>query len=99
MWAPPFETLLLSLPQMQILDKFPIEGGQKDPKKRIIPFLPGNPHAHPPQDLVVTYRVTAGTAGFRIKAVTLPGEARKTVVPVSRQIRSPGASEPITSLR
>lgn len=28
--------------QMQILDKFPIEGGQKDPKKRIIPFLPGD---------------------------------------------------------
>ncbi|XP_028305565.1 SH3 and PX domain-containing protein 2A isoform X4 [Gouania willdenowi] len=27
--------------QMQILDKFPMEGGQKDPKKRIIPFLPG----------------------------------------------------------
>ncbi|XP_051561253.1 SH3 and PX domain-containing protein 2A-like isoform X2 [Myxocyprinus asiaticus] len=27
--------------QMLILDKFPIEGGQKDPKKRIIPFLPG----------------------------------------------------------
>ncbi|XP_068607609.1 SH3 and PX domain-containing protein 2A [Brachionichthys hirsutus] len=27
--------------QMQILDMFPIEGGQKDPKKRIIPFLPG----------------------------------------------------------
>uniref|UniRef100_A0A1A7W8S6 SH3 and PX domain-containing protein 2A n=2 Tax=Iconisemion striatum TaxID=60296 RepID=A0A1A7W8S6_9TELE len=27
--------------QMQLLDKFPIEGGQKDPKKRIIPFLPG----------------------------------------------------------
>lgn len=27
---------------MQILDKFPIEGGQKDPKKRIIPFLPGD---------------------------------------------------------
>lgn len=26
---------------MKILDKFPIEGGQKDPKKRIIPFLPG----------------------------------------------------------
>ncbi|MED6272130.1 SH3 and PX domain-containing protein 2A [Goodea atripinnis] len=26
---------------MQLLDKFPIEGGQKDPKKRIIPFLPG----------------------------------------------------------
>ncbi|KAA8583701.1 hypothetical protein FQN60_014909, partial [Etheostoma spectabile] len=26
---------------MRILDKFPIEGGQKDPKKRIIPFLPG----------------------------------------------------------
>uniref|UniRef100_A0A8C4NU42 SH3 and PX domain-containing protein 2A n=1 Tax=Dicentrarchus labrax TaxID=13489 RepID=A0A8C4NU42_DICLA len=30
-----------SLVQMRILDKFPIEGGQKDPKKRIIPFLPG----------------------------------------------------------
>lgn len=28
--------------QMQLLDKFPIEGGQKDPKQRIIPFLPGN---------------------------------------------------------
>ncbi|XP_043992464.1 SH3 and PX domain-containing protein 2A-like [Gambusia affinis] len=27
--------------QMRILDKFPIEAGQKDPKKRIIPFLPG----------------------------------------------------------
>uniref|UniRef100_A0A4W5NPG0 SH3 and PX domain-containing protein 2A n=1 Tax=Hucho hucho TaxID=62062 RepID=A0A4W5NPG0_9TELE len=27
--------------QMQILDKFPVEGGQKDPKNRIIPFLPG----------------------------------------------------------
>ncbi|KAJ8402757.1 hypothetical protein AAFF_G00364290 [Aldrovandia affinis] len=27
--------------QMLILDKFPIEGGQKDPKQRIIPFLPG----------------------------------------------------------
>ncbi|XP_047207305.1 SH3 and PX domain-containing protein 2A-like isoform X3 [Girardinichthys multiradiatus] len=27
--------------QMRILDKFPIEGGQKDPMKRIIPFLPG----------------------------------------------------------
>lgn len=26
---------------MQILDKFPVEGGQKDPKQRIIPFLPG----------------------------------------------------------
>lgn len=33
---------LLVFPQMQILDKFPIEGGQKDPKKRIIPFLPGD---------------------------------------------------------
>lgn len=33
-------------PQMQILDKFPIEGGQKDPKKRIIPFLPGNSLRH-----------------------------------------------------
>lgn len=30
--------------QMRILDKFPIEGGQKDPKKRIIPFLPGDKH-------------------------------------------------------
>ncbi|KAM6916734.1 SH3 and PX domain-containing protein 2A-like isoform 2-T2 [Xenentodon cancila] len=27
--------------QMRILDKFPIDGGQKDPKSRIIPFLPG----------------------------------------------------------
>ncbi|OBS69521.1 hypothetical protein A6R68_01958 [Neotoma lepida] len=27
--------------RMQLLDKFPIEGGQKDPKQRIIPFLPG----------------------------------------------------------
>ncbi|XP_044153808.1 SH3 and PX domain-containing protein 2A isoform X1 [Bufo gargarizans] len=27
--------------QMQVLDKFPIEAGQKDPKQRIIPFLPG----------------------------------------------------------
>lgn len=37
---------LLSFPrlQMRILDKFPIEGGQKDPKKRIIPFLPGDKH-------------------------------------------------------
>ncbi|XP_071985642.1 SH3 and PX domain-containing protein 2A isoform X9 [Engystomops pustulosus] len=26
---------------MQVLDKFPIEAGQKDPKQRIIPFLPG----------------------------------------------------------
>lgn len=33
---------LLCASQMQILDKFPIEGGQKDPKKRIIPFLPGD---------------------------------------------------------
>lgn len=24
-----------------MLDKFPMEGGQKDPKQRIIPFLPG----------------------------------------------------------
>ncbi|XP_078128825.1 SH3 and PX domain-containing protein 2A-like isoform X2 [Sander vitreus] len=30
--------------QMRILDKFPIEGGQKDPKKRIIPFLPAGLH-------------------------------------------------------
>uniref|UniRef100_A0A3Q3K6Q3 SH3 and PX domains 2B n=1 Tax=Monopterus albus TaxID=43700 RepID=A0A3Q3K6Q3_MONAL len=28
--------------QMELLDKFPVEGGQKDPKRRIIPFLPGN---------------------------------------------------------
>ncbi|XP_072280414.1 SH3 and PX domain-containing protein 2A isoform X2 [Pyxicephalus adspersus] len=27
--------------QMQVLDKFPNEAGQKDPKQRIIPFLPG----------------------------------------------------------
>lgn len=27
--------------QMELLDKFPAEGGQKDPKRRIIPFLPG----------------------------------------------------------
>ncbi|XP_069467821.1 SH3 and PX domain-containing protein 2A isoform X2 [Ambystoma mexicanum] len=27
--------------QMQMLDRFPVEGGQKDPKQRIIPFLPG----------------------------------------------------------
>ncbi|XP_066573104.1 SH3 and PX domain-containing protein 2B isoform X2 [Amia ocellicauda] len=27
--------------QMELLDKFPVEGGQKDPKQRIIPFLPG----------------------------------------------------------
>lgn len=27
---------------MELLDKFPVEGGQKDPKRRIIPFLPGN---------------------------------------------------------
>lgn len=33
------------LSQMRILDKFPIEGGQKDPKKRIIPFLPGDNHS------------------------------------------------------
>lgn len=30
---------------MRILDKFPIDGGQKDPKKRIIPFLPGDKHS------------------------------------------------------
>lgn len=33
--------LLHFLFQMQMLDKFPMEGGQKDPKQRIIPFLPG----------------------------------------------------------
>ncbi|XP_078711602.1 SH3 and PX domain-containing protein 2A isoform X1 [Lampetra fluviatilis] len=27
--------------QMQLLDKFPVEGGQRDPKLRTIPFLPG----------------------------------------------------------
>ncbi|XP_078406819.1 SH3 and PX domain-containing protein 2B isoform X2 [Cetorhinus maximus] len=27
--------------QMQLLDTFPVEGGQKDPKQRYIPFLPG----------------------------------------------------------
>ncbi|CAM9478405.1 unnamed protein product [Lampetra planeri] len=27
--------------QMQLLDKFPVQGGQKDPKQRTIPFLPG----------------------------------------------------------
>uniref|UniRef100_A0A493U3P2 SH3 and PX domain-containing protein 2A n=2 Tax=Anas TaxID=8835 RepID=A0A493U3P2_ANAPP len=37
---PPKAFLLFPL-QMQLLDKFPIEGGQKDPKQRIIPFLPG----------------------------------------------------------
>ncbi|NWT54120.1 SPD2A protein, partial [Erythrocercus mccallii] len=37
---PPKMFVVLSL-QMQLLDKFPIEGGQKDPKQRIIPFLPG----------------------------------------------------------
>lgn len=30
--------------QMELLDKFPVEGGQKDPKRRIIPFLPGKHH-------------------------------------------------------
>ncbi|OBS59771.1 hypothetical protein A6R68_09111 [Neotoma lepida] len=32
--------------QMQMLDKFPMEGGQKDPKQRIIPFLPARIHAN-----------------------------------------------------
>ncbi|XP_076834993.1 SH3 and PX domain-containing protein 2A isoform X2 [Brachyhypopomus gauderio] len=27
--------------QMKLLDLFPVEGGQRDPKKRLIPFLPG----------------------------------------------------------
>lgn len=36
------KTFVLFPLQMQLLDKFPIEGGQKDPKQRIIPFLPGN---------------------------------------------------------
>lgn len=30
---------------MELLDKFPVEGGQKDPKRRIIPFLPGKHHS------------------------------------------------------
>lgn len=38
--------------QMQMLDKFPMEGGQKDPKQRIIPFLPG-PHPAAPLHLSV----------------------------------------------
>lgn len=38
----PLNSGFLCASQMQILDKFPIEGGQKDPKKRIIPFLPGD---------------------------------------------------------
>lgn len=40
-YFPPKTVPLFPL-QMQLLDKFPIEGGQKDPKQRIIPFLPGN---------------------------------------------------------
>lgn len=32
--------------QMELLDKFPVEGGQKDPKRRIIPFLPGKSYLH-----------------------------------------------------
>lgn len=32
--------------QMDLLDKFPVEGGQKDPKRRIIPFLPGKSYTH-----------------------------------------------------
>lgn len=39
--------------QMRILDKFPIEGGQKDPKSRIIPFLPGNKHDAQPSGVTV----------------------------------------------
>lgn len=34
--------------QMELLDKFPVEGGQKDPKRRIIPFLPGKSYPLPP---------------------------------------------------
>lgn len=33
---------------MELLDKFPVEGGQKDPKRRIIPFLPGKSWTHSP---------------------------------------------------
>lgn len=40
--SPTLNAGFLCASQMQILDKFPIEGGQKDPKKRIIPFLPGD---------------------------------------------------------
>uniref|UniRef100_A0A4W4H5L3 SH3 and PX domains 2Ab n=1 Tax=Electrophorus electricus TaxID=8005 RepID=A0A4W4H5L3_ELEEL len=30
--------------QMKLLDLFPVEGGQRDPKQRLIPFLPGKVH-------------------------------------------------------
>ncbi len=40
---------------MRILDKFPIDGGQKDPKKRIIPFLPGDKHNVQHFDITVTF--------------------------------------------
>uniref|UniRef100_A0A4W3GU17 SH3 and PX domains 2B n=1 Tax=Callorhinchus milii TaxID=7868 RepID=A0A4W3GU17_CALMI len=33
--------IILFASQMQLLDTFPVEGGQKDPKQRYIPFLPG----------------------------------------------------------
>ncbi|XP_059902516.1 SH3 and PX domain-containing protein 2A-like isoform X2 [Gadus macrocephalus] len=61
--------------QMQILDKFPIEGGQKDPKKRIIPFLPGN------RMLTPKTGYHSSTAVLWELAVTLPGEARKGLCP------------------
>jgi len=36
-----FDYFLYNLTQMTLLERFPAEGGQKDPSKRIIPFLPG----------------------------------------------------------
>ena len=43
---------------MQLLDKFPIEGGQKDPKQRIIPFLPGKLGMVPADGMGVPWRGT-----------------------------------------
>ena len=42
--------------KMQLLDKFPIEGGQKDPKQRIIPFLPGKLGMVPDDGMGVPWR-------------------------------------------
>ena len=83
---------------MQILDKFPIEGGQKDPKKRIIPFLPGNralsPH-HP-----VALRVIAGTAVLGMKAVALSrrGNAKRHVRLTSEPLSWSERNRPIGRL-
>lgn len=59
-----------SLIQMRILDKFPIDGGQKDPKKRIIPFLPGDKHnssqhAQHPDISHINFRFIQETAVFK----------------------------------